>query len=210
MPFKDIERRREWKRNYRQRLSIKKKQHTRAWKAIERELKRIEKAERTEQRLLQAKNKLNWLDRRRASVLGIDVADYTESKWIEYKANKAKTAHGRRIERARASKKKLEKELRAYIWDLKCKSECLRCGFAHPAALQFHHRDPSQKEKPIGRAKFTSLKKLIIEIEKCDIICSNCHHIHHHEEREASLIRGTAKIPEGANLGTLEEDSKES
>ena len=61
-------------------------------------------------------------------------------------------------------------------------SICMRCGFNHPAALQFHHRDPSTKLFNIS----TKLARVnpdwsIIdeELKKCDVLCSNCHDIEH-------------------------------
>jgi hypothetical protein len=55
--------------------------------------------------------------------------------------------------------------------------ECVRCGESHPATLTFHHRDSSDKTFEIGNALTlgVSLKRLIAEIEKCDVICANCH-----------------------------------
>ena len=54
---------------------------------------------------------------------------------------------------------------------------CKQCGENHPGCLDFHHRDPSEKELDIcqmvqsGWSKRTILK----EIEKCDVLCANCH-----------------------------------
>jgi len=54
--------------------------------------------------------------------------------------------------------------------------ECQVCGYKKcRAALTFHHRDPSEKEFSFNRYQKTSYKKLAIELEKCDLLCSNCH-----------------------------------
>ena len=61
---------------------------------------------------------------------------------------------------------------------------CTKCGFAHPAALDFHHTDPTQKDGNIH--KFVSngqFKKAHEEIKKCIVLCANCHRVHHHEEK---------------------------
>ncbi|MCB1713221.1 MAG: hypothetical protein KDH96_12345 [Candidatus Riesia sp.] len=56
-------------------------------------------------------------------------------------------------------------------------SKCQSCGYnKYQGALEFHHRDP--KEKDIELSKFSksplsdSGKK---ELDKCDLLCSNCH-----------------------------------
>jgi hypothetical protein len=62
--------------------------------------------------------------------------------------------------------------------------KCTTCGFAHPAALDFHHEDPSKKEAHIHRLLQNGLSsKLKKELEKCIVLCSNCHRIHHYNER---------------------------
>jgi len=60
---------------------------------------------------------------------------------------------------------------------------CYRCG-AHyngrnGAIFQFHHRDPNIKEHSISRLIGRSLKRLEEELEKCDLLCANCHSIEH-------------------------------
>jgi hypothetical protein len=92
-----------------------------------------------------------------------------------YQRNKAKYVEqtGRRN-----AKRKVE-ALEAYG-----QAVCTRCGFnAHPAALEFHHRDPLTKRFNIATA-VTSPDKypwsvILEEIAKCDLICSNCHRIEH-------------------------------
>lgn len=54
--------------------------------------------------------------------------------------------------------------------------QCERCGYNKSiAALEFHHRDPNQKEFSIAKGKSRSIDKLKLEVDKCDLLCSNCH-----------------------------------
>ncbi|MDP9274709.1 MAG: hypothetical protein M3O99_03830 [Chloroflexota bacterium] len=55
---------------------------------------------------------------------------------------------------------------------------CADCGrnFS-PWVMDFDHRDPAKKSFNVmsGRAMLMSRSRLIAEIEKCDIVCANCH-----------------------------------
>jgi hypothetical protein len=74
-----------------------------------------------------------------------------------------------------------------WLEELKSGMSCLRCGFSHPAALQFHHRDPSSKEFEVTTAvrQGWARARILAEIAKCDCLCANCHFILHYEERKA-------------------------
>ncbi len=66
---------------------------------------------------------------------------------------------------------------------------CVRCGYdKHPAAIDFHHRDPQTKQFNISRMPHEgySQKRILNEIKKCDIICSNCHRIEHNNIKASS------------------------
>ncbi len=65
----------------------------------------------------------------------------------------------------------------AFLRDLRC-VPCADCGtMFSPHMMDFDHRDPSRKLFAItgGHAPLMSRQKLIAEIEKCDIVCANCH-----------------------------------
>lgn len=85
----------------------------------------------------------------------------------------------------REKRSKKRSELRSWISDYKKNLKCERCGFSHPAALQFHHTDSSIKKFAISEAAGLekSLQQVQEEINKCEVICANCHMVHHHEER---------------------------
>ena len=51
---------------------------------------------------------------------------------------------------------------------------CIDCGYNKcPAAMHFHHLDPSQKDFRISQT--TNLEKMYIELAKCVLLCANCH-----------------------------------
>jgi hypothetical protein len=60
-----------------------------------------------------------------------------------------------------------------------------QCGEQHPSALQFHHRDPSTKLFSITSKELSTPKKrpwdtiIIPELDKCDLLCANCHFKEH-------------------------------
>jgi predicted transcriptional regulator len=65
-------------------------------------------------------------------------------------------------------------------------SRCIKCGYNKcPASLTFHHRNPEEKEFWIGglnerMSSIFDLKESIkSEIDKCDVLCANCHVLEH-------------------------------
>lgn len=53
--------------------------------------------------------------------------------------------------------------------------ECECCGYKRcVSALEFHHKDPKEKDFNIS-GKSYSIERLKKEIDKCILVCSNCH-----------------------------------
>jgi transposase len=54
--------------------------------------------------------------------------------------------------------------------------QCEACGYdAHPAALHFHHVDPSTKAFVLRDGETRSLDRMRQEARKCVLLCANCH-----------------------------------
>ena len=57
--------------------------------------------------------------------------------------------------------------------------KCEKCGYDKcEGALQFHHRNPLEKEFNISEVNISSLismRDLFNEVDKCDLLCANCH-----------------------------------
>lgn len=71
---------------------------------------------------------------------------------------------------------------RKWFYDLKKSLKCNRCGFSHPAALDFHHKDKDQKLFNISKQYHGNPKlkdEILNEISKCEVLCANCHRIEH-------------------------------
>ena len=64
------------------------------------------------------------------------------------------------------------------------KTKCSQCGMEHPAALDFHHIDQSTKRFALSAASKMklSLEEIKDEIDKCVILCANCHRIEHFDK----------------------------
>ena len=63
--------------------------------------------------------------------------------------------------------------------------ECQCCGYKkYKGALEFHHIDSNEKDFGIGEKGYTrSFEKVKKEVDKCILVCSNCH-----KEIHAGLI----------------------
>ena len=79
--------------------------------------------------------------------------------------------------KAMAAIVKRKQELREWLRGIKAGWQCNSCGEDHPACLCCHHRDPNEKELDIARVTGHgwSKQRILKEIEKCDILCHNCH-----------------------------------
>jgi hypothetical protein len=63
---------------------------------------------------------------------------------------------------------------------------CVRCGYnKYMGALEFHHLDPSEKDfNPSHLRKYKFDDRVKMELDKCILVCSNCHREIHHEIKE--------------------------
>lgn len=89
---------------------------------------------------------------------------------------------------AAVAKKKQEKN--QFYQEYKSTLSCSNCGFSHPAALDFHHTNPEEKELSVATMQNRGYGKarILAEIAKCVVLCANCHRILHHDTRLRSLM----------------------
>lgn len=81
---------------------------------------------------------------------------------------------------------------------LKLKSKpCTDCRRTFPACcMDFDHRDGDEKIDCVGTmfAHHHSIERIMAEVAKCDLICSNCHRIRTAARREAKRIADREEV----------------
>ena len=78
--------------------------------------------------------------------------------------------------------------------------KCEICGYDRCIdALEFHHRDLSNKEFGISAKGYTrSWKKVVEELDKCLLICANCHRGLH---AQLAASNGNVRVKSGLSQG---------
>lgn len=86
-------------------------------------------------------------------------------------------------DKVRAASRRYSMKKRAWLAEIKLASGCADCGYnENDVALDFDHVR-GQKEFTISQGN-KSKEKILAEIEKCDVVCANCHRIRTHCRRE--------------------------
>ena len=67
--------------------------------------------------------------------------------------------------------------------------KCVKCSYnKYYGALEFHHLDPNEKDMDWDKMRKTSWEKIKKELDKCVLLCSNCHREEHHQNRSPSSM----------------------
>lgn len=79
------------------------------------------------------------------------------------------------IKNANKNRDRYRAELKVELDIIKSRG-CKFCDEKEPACMDFHHIDPSKKEYLVSKLwGMVSKKKLKKELDKCVVVCSNCH-----------------------------------
>lgn len=74
--------------------------------------------------------------------------------------------------------KRRRENRRGWIHEIKLAVGCCDCGYAeHAAALDFDHVRGPKKFTIARGSQFFSKAEVLAEIEKCDVVCANCHRV---------------------------------
>jgi len=114
-----------------------------------------------------------------------NISRNTVKKYVDVREPIIKTTEEIRLGKIESNRKRKKKiKLMAVSYKGGC---CQECGY-HKCndALEFHHLDPTQKDFEIsGRGMSRSWEKVEKELDKCVMLCANCH-----REAHASIIGG--------------------
>ena len=81
----------------------------------------------------------------------------------------------RHLEQVKARKHEARNIAREYVWNYLSTHPCVECGENDPVVLEFHHRhgkDKAVSEMVTGGYPTSTIQG---EIDKCDVLCANCH-----------------------------------
>ncbi len=82
------------------------------------------------------------------------------------------------------------KELRDWLREFKSGLKCEECGEDHPACIEYHHLDMTKKDFEISKAitKGFAKERILEEIKKCMVLCSNCHKKLHYDNKSGIYV----------------------
>jgi hypothetical protein len=62
--------------------------------------------------------------------------------------------------------------------------KCLDCGLVSEfiSVYDFHHTDPNNKDIEVAKLMHHSWNNILIELERCILLCACCHRIRHEKE----------------------------
>ena len=110
-----------------------------------------------------------------------------------YQANKEK--HKKNVGKRR---KQYRKSVKEFIWNYKLQNPCVDCNEPDPVVLDFDHiNDDKEFSVANGAVRGFSIEKIKKEIEKCEVVCANCHRRRTHKR---------VRVPDDPLKTTTKED----
>ena len=93
------------------------------------------------------------------------------------------SAKERHLKNVKERKEKVRRLAREYVLTYLLTHPCIECGERDPRVLEFHHRQ--EKDMAVSElvAGGYSIATIQAEINKCDVLCANCHRKRTMDER---------------------------
>lgn len=95
------------------------------------------------------------------------VSKYTKQHYLENKVYY--------LRKAKINRKNAQARLRKFLWNYKKKHPCVDCGETDSIVLEFDHLYDKIDGLASMATRALSLKTIIKEIAKCEVVCANCH-----------------------------------
>ena len=123
---------------------------------------------------------------------GVDLQSKCRSCQRAYHRLYYQRNRSRFIAKNRRNKNRQRKRLRAILWGFK-QRPCQDCGDNfHPWVMELDHREGTIKAAAVANlvSKGCTDARLLEEIDKCDVVCANCHRM-----RTYRRMYGDASLP---------------
>ena len=109
----------------------------------------------------------DWKKGKLRSICKACVSLYTKEHYLNNKSYY--------IEKAKINRKRSHDRLRAYLLSYYQNHPCIDCGESDPIVLEFDHVKGKTKGISVMLTSAVSIATLEKEIEKCEVVCANCH-----------------------------------
>lgn len=117
------------------------------------------------------KSDFNWLDAEHGIPQQVCRDCQQQQQRDRYASSKERVATINKVSRLNA-----REEDREYVYQYLCEHPCQDCGETNTLVLTFDHVRGKKKgniSDMVGNG--WSIETIIVEIEKCDVVCFNCH-----------------------------------
>ena len=94
--------------------------------------------------------------------------------------------YSRNQEKQKNIVRKRQKEIATWFREYKSTLKCSSCPENHPSTFDFHHLNGSKKDMDLSVAIHSGWgrERILKELSKCIVLCSNCHRKLHWNERK--------------------------
>lgn len=98
-------------------------------------------------------------------------------KWSTESTRSARLKHYYKFRDKLLAQAKTRRADHQWMIDRYKEQPCMDCGVEYPSYVMDFDHVRGEKAFQIGGSLHLSLARLIAEVEKCDVVCSNCHRI---------------------------------
>ncbi len=81
----------------------------------------------------------------------------------------------RHLQQVKERKHEARNAAREFVYNYLSTHPCAECGEANPVVLEFHHREGKEKAISEMVGGGYPIETIRSEIDKCDVLCANCH-----------------------------------
>ncbi len=133
-----------------------------------------------------ANDRARYWQNREAVLAKLQQRKSEDPEYLQNKRASGLASYHRHRDEKIARRHNRQDEIKTWFRQYKASLKCIRCGEDNPACLHFHHRNKHEKKTNISTYVFNArnLEEFIHELNKCDILCANCHLIEHWQERD--------------------------
>lgn len=112
----------------------------------------------------------------------------TKEQKAEYQRRWYEKNKQRHIENVAARRKEVVTRVKKFVCDLKEKTPCADCGVNYPSyVMDFDHLDDKSYAIANMIGHGYDIPAVQKEIDKCEIVCANCHRIRTHNRKQAPM-----------------------